>query len=111
MTDNYQLMRMCKNVPFFRGVFMRDRLPKKPWKRENIIVNLDSYNSRGTHWVALRILPNRAYYFNSFGNLSPPPEIVQYCSNRPIYFNKRRYQSFNSNQCGQLCVKFLKNKL
>ena len=40
-------------IPYFRGVFMRNDLPRKPLKRECGILNLDgvSGTGRGTHWV------------------------------------------------------------
>jgi len=36
----------------FRGVFLRDTLPKKPKRNECAIMNLDDTSGDGTHWVA-----------------------------------------------------------
>jgi len=36
----------------FRGVFLRDTLPKKPKRNECVIMNLDNTSGDGTHWVA-----------------------------------------------------------
>ena len=49
---NHQLFHLCRNVKYFRGVFMRNGLPRKPWRRESAIINLDGKNGPGTHWVA-----------------------------------------------------------
>lgn len=41
----------------FRGVFMRDTLPptkSRKFEAGTGIVNLDSIDNRGTHWVAYR---------------------------------------------------------
>ena len=40
------------NIPNFRGVFMRDNLPKSPYKNECGVINLDITSGSGTHWVA-----------------------------------------------------------
>ena len=38
-------------IPAFRGVFVRDNLPRKPYKNECGILNLDDSLGNGTHWV------------------------------------------------------------
>ena len=72
MTSNFQLLKMCRNVKNFRGIFMRNSLPKRPLFKECGIVNLDDERGEGTHWVAYKKRGNNVTYFNSFGNLSPP---------------------------------------
>ena len=44
-------------------------------------------------------------YFDSFGNLRPPKELVRYFGNgaTTIEYNCTYYQSF----CGQMCLQFL----
>lgn len=91
---------------------MRDTLPTKINSKEAGIVNLDSVRNSGTHWVCYKKKRNVIYYFDSFGNLKPPAELVKYfqSSNEhplKIYYNYNRYQSFNSVVCGHLCLKFL----
>ena len=50
---NYELIYYAAilNIPNFRGVFMRDTLPKAPERRECGIVNFSSSKEIGTHWV------------------------------------------------------------
>ena len=93
-------------IPHFRGVFMRDNLPRKgPWKRECAIINLDDARGPGTHWVAYRKDGHDVTYFDSFGNLQPPEEITQYLGEGSvIHYN---HQDFNSYRCGHLCLDFL----
>lgn len=98
----------CLKIPFFRGVFMRDNLPKQIWGNETGIVNLDNSNGPGTHWVCYKKLNNTVYYFDSFGNLPPPLELQTYFSNvKNVFYNYDRLQDYNSSVCGHLCLEFL----
>ena len=66
-------------IPNFRGVFMRDTLPPLPRKRECAIVNLQGeHEGIGTHWVAFRKDENTVNYFDSYGDLKPPKELIKY---------------------------------
>lgn len=94
---------------------MRNELPTNgPQKYEAAILNLDSKNGPGTHWVAYRKNNNKVIYFDSFGNLQPPHELVKYfdvgSNNVIILYNHERYQNFNTYNCGHLCIQFLLNK-
>lgn len=87
---------------------MRDKLPLSPHKNETAIVNLDSKFGHGTHWVCYRKSGNRVVYFDSFGDLRPPPELVLYFGDgAEIEYNYERKQSFDSVICGHLCLEFL----
>jgi len=70
-----------KYIPHFRGVFMRDSLPKSSCREESGIINLDDSSSNGTHWVAYKKNKKSIHYLDSFGNLQPPKEIVKYLGN------------------------------
>lgn len=95
-------------IPYFRGVFMRDNLPKKVNEIESLVLNHDLSKNQGTHWTALVKVGNEAYYFDSFGKLPPPIELVRYLgANTRIHYNASRYQEFDSYVCGHLCLKFL----
>lgn len=91
---------------------MRDTLPKTMWKTgECGIVNLDVSGGPGTHWVAYVSKKNKScvLYFDSFGNLQPPVELLQYFTNsrRRVFYNFHRYQEFDTYLCGHLCLMFL----
>lgn len=88
---------------------MRDTLPSAPKENESAIVNLDSSFGNGTHWVCYKKVKDIVYYFDSFGNLKPPRELLQYFGNCDIYYNYERKQNFNSVVCGHLCLQFLDN--
>ena len=38
-------------IKHFRGVYMRDTLPEKPTRQECGIVNLNTSDEQGSHWV------------------------------------------------------------
>lgn len=100
-------MKHSLNIPFFRGVFMRDELPDKPFSVECGIVNLDISKNSGTHWVAYGKYNDYIEYFDSYGNLKPPKELIKYLGSN-IRYNNNNLQKNNSYNCGHLCLKFLK---
>ena len=58
---------------------MRNAMPKSgPRVQEAAIVNLDDHDGPGTHWVAYRKNGNDVTYFDSFGNLKPSRELLEY---------------------------------
>ena len=51
--SNLEVMDAAKKLSLcgFRGVFLRDTLPKQPKLNECDILKLDSSSGGGTHWV------------------------------------------------------------
>lgn len=98
-------------IPYFRGVFMRDTLPKTGvFINESAVINLDSFRGVGTHWVCYMKRGNIVNYFDSFGNLRPPNELVKYLNSKQrviINFNYVNKQKLNTSNCGHLCLDFL----
>lgn len=85
---------------------MLDELPLKPRQTECGIINLDKSNKPGTHWVAYYKKNKQIEYFDSYGNLKPPREVVNYLG-KTIKYNYDRWQQDDSVICGHLCLKFL----
>lgn len=88
---------------------MRNCLPTSPpHKEEAAVVNLDVSTGPGTHWVCYRKKGSVVHYFDSFGDLPPPLELIHYWGPRvSIDYNYKRKQSFDSFNCGHLCIEFL----
>lgn len=87
---------------------MRDTLPNKPRLYESAIINLDSIQGEGTHWVCYKKRGNNVLYYDSFGNLRPPTELIEYWGpSVNIKYNSQRQQDFDSVLCGHLCLEFL----
>lgn len=100
-------MKFGSKIPDFRGVFMSDTLPEKPWKNEKAIVNYQSNKEPGSHWVAYVKKGKKVVYFDSFGNLKPFKELVKYFRGCEIFYNHERLQDFGTYNCGHLCLAFL----
>ena len=56
-------------VPYFAGVFPSDRLPTRPEEDEPLgyIVNIDTHDQPGSHWVALWTNDGYCTVMDSFG--------------------------------------------
>lgn len=93
-------------IPFFRGIFMRDTLPKASTKKECGILNLDSNEGNGTHWTCW-FKPNstHCYYFDSYG-LPAPLEFDKYIKT-DIFYSSLNVQRDHQDICGHLCLVFL----
>ena len=113
--SNFKLINYAKqlDIPNFRGVFMRDDLPKHgPETVENGIVNFNTTDQPGSHWVAYFKDGSNRIYFDSFGQATLQ-EIQNYLKTQGegavIQRNTDVVQSFNSVICGHLCLFVLKS--
>lgn len=108
MTSNFELIDIAKRIKLpLVGVFSKDDLPLK--KRGNYIVNMqDSDAGGGTHWVALCMKKDFAYYFDSFG-FPPPVEVVEWLPkrNKALGYSEAAIQHRDSPNCGYYCVYLL----
>ena len=98
--NNFELEDAVKKlkIPYFRGVFLLDTLPKKLNKKECGIVNFD--------WVAWYKNGKTKIYFDSYG-VQPPIEVINY-PGKPIYYNTDQVQPVGQVFCGDLCLYVLK---
>lgn len=109
---NIDLIKYVKklSIPKFRGVFMRNALPKKIHTHECGIINLDDKQGPGTHWTGYIKSKTKILYFDSIGHLQPPLEVEKYFNSdgsNIILYNQKRFQNLNTYNCGHLCLKFL----
>ena len=70
---NFEIQKYYQNEPKFNGVYSRDYLPKI--KDGAFVINLDDYESVGTHWTALQLNGDNLTYFDIFGVKYIPKEI------------------------------------
>lgn len=110
-TSNDELEQIANKLGFKVEFVMRDEIEKIEGDGFYII-NLDRSGNTGTHWTALIINKNKAYYIDSFGVL-PPEEIYNYLLKKyTVYYNSSQYQDNNSSACGLfvlLAMYFMKN--
>ena len=91
---------------------MRNSLPiDGPKINDYAIINLDDKMGRGTHWVVYGKIGKKVNYFDSFGNLQPPKDLINYLRVDCVKYNYKKYQNFGTFNCGHLCLKFLSGKL
>ena len=70
---NFEIEDICKQMQLpIVGVYSKDKLPEKRYIG-SYYVNLEDHNAGGgSHWVFMRIFPNKkAIYMDSFGVLAP----------------------------------------
>lgn len=86
---------------------MRDTLPKGgPKAYECAVLNLDSIENDGTHWVCYRIENGKSFYFDSYGFV-PPKEVEEYLP-KPIEYSTFVIQKQDMGPiCGHLCLHVL----
>ena len=96
-------------IKYFRSIYSRDRLPDQIKKKECGIINLDSIEGQGTHWVCYRNIDKlMVEYFDPFG-LIMPHEISHYFSKsgKKIVFSQDEIQNRDTVLCGYWCLYYL----
>ena len=73
-----------------------------------LVINLDTSDLPGSHWVAVLVSPAPTIlneYFDSYG-LNPPGIIEEYLGKNFIH-QKKSLQSHTSTICGQWCIYYI----
>jgi len=66
--DSNEITREMLGYKNFIGVFPRDKLPLKLKRPCGLVINTDSAQEPGEHWVAIYLLRNgKGEYFDPFG--------------------------------------------
>ena len=100
---NFEIQEYHWNEPKFNRVHSRNSLPRV--RDGTYVINLDEYESTGTHWIALYLnggsvgASNDATYFLSFEVGTIPAEIDEFICNKNITTNIYRMQVYNSILC------------
>ena len=97
----FEMQMYYKKEPKFNGVYSRNNLSKI--KDQVYVVNLDEYESIGTH---LYVNANDIVYFDSFGVEHIPKEIKKFIRNKNIT-NIYRIHACDSIMCGYFCIGFI----
>ena len=88
---------MFKKEYKFNGVYSRNNLSKI--KVGAYIINLDLYESLGSHWITLYVNAENITYFDSFRVEHIPKEIRRFIGNKNIITNIYRIQAYDSIMC------------
>ena len=116
--SNFELLYYTKklDIPNFRGVYMRDELPKTPRQVESGIVNFDTSLQPGSHWVSYYKNGKERIAFDSYGQVILA-ELRDYLKTEHekehdlavIQRNTDIVQKSNTLICGHLCLYVLKS--
>ena len=90
---NFEIEDICKQMGLpIVGVFSKDQLPEKRFVGSYYVNLEDADDGGGTHWVFMRIFPDKkAIYMDSFGVLAPI-EIKDFLKPfRPYATNNRHF--------------------
>jgi hypothetical protein len=110
--DTFQIRNMLRSDDIVRtillGVIPINHLPRVSFRPAALIINLDTSDMPGSHWVSLYFYDSCCDFFDSYGR--PPNEILtEYMlkfSNK-IFFNNKPVQALLTSTCGQHCIFFL----
>ena len=97
------------NEFIFNDIIMKDQIINLPNNRKLFcIVNYDTSEKEGSHWVAIVKDENLVFYFDSYG-LFPLIEIKQRFPSQKKVYNDYAVQKKDSNICGHLCIAFIEH--
>ena len=99
-----------KNNKNYIGSFSKNNVLKLK-NNQSTIVNLADSNDIGTHWIAMKFINNKLFYFDSYGIPFVADVIKKQYPNSKIITNIYRIQSNSSNECGKFCIMFIQSNI
>ena len=91
----------------YGGVVPKDMLPLRPPRPSLYIVNQDTSDKAGSHWIVVFIGDREqpAEYFDPLGK-EPDKDFKKYltCQSKSYMYNTQRCQNYMSNLCGHYCL-------
>ena len=102
---NFETQKYYQNEPKFNGVYSGNNLPKI--KDGSYVINLDWYESIGTHWIALYMVAENVTYFDSFGVAHFRKEIRKLIRHKNITTIIGRIQAYDSIIFEYFCIGFI----
>ena len=103
---NFEIIKYYKINLDLMVFTLRDNLPNKI-KDGTYVTNLDEYSDIGIHWILLYVKNNDITYFDSFGVVHIPKEIIKLIGRKNVIVNIFRIQAFDSIMCGYFCIGFI----
>ena len=94
---NFEIQKYYQNKPKLKEVYSRYNLSKI--KDGEYVINLDEFESIGTHLIALCVNAENVTYFDSLGK-----KII---GNKNIITNIYTEQAYDSIMCGYFCTGFI----
>jgi hypothetical protein len=94
----------------FIGVFPLDKVPQHFETGNSFIVNTQTHNLPGEHWLAVYVGEASIRVFDPMGFYYPAKLVNQLSMGcrKEIIYNRIRFQPPLSNLCGEYCLGWLK---
>ena len=99
-----------KNNESYIGTFSKNNVPKLK-NNQSAIVNLANSFDKGTHWIGMKYVDKKLFYFDFYGIPYIPDIIKNQYSDDKIITNTYRIQSNDSNECGKFCIIFIRSNI
>ena len=101
----FELMKSDKGISkIFMGVYSIDLIPQDLPTPSIIVVNLNSCEKKGSHWIVLHYQRKHVEYFDSLGKQPKKMKHNLLTSKGFTYkYNKKRLQSPYTDSCGLFC--------
>lgn len=92
----------------FRGVYSQDMVPNDMKHGQYAVVNVDTSDKGGSHWVAVKKNKNKhVLIYDSFGRKSKKLLPILYRQFDVTDADYDREQAYREDNCGQRCVSFI----
>jgi hypothetical protein len=103
-----RLLQNCRN---FRGVYPCNQIPSNlsPIKYFSIIANLSESTEEGSHFICIICFKKYVFYIDSIGlpNFNSYIDTFLKSLKRPVFYNRKKYQSLHSAYCGFYCMLYV----
>ena len=108
--SNFEINKILENNENYIGTFSKNNMPILK-NNESTIVNLADSNDTGTHWIGMKYVDKKLFYFDSYGIPYIPDIIKNQYSNDKIITNIYRVQGDLSVEYGKFCIMFIQSNI
>ena len=108
--SNFEINKILENNENYIRTFSKNNMPILK-NNESTIVNLADSNDTGTHWIGMKYVDKKLFYFDSYGIPYIPDIIKNQYSDDKIITNIYRVQDDLSVECGKFCIMFIQSNI
>ena len=99
-----------KNNKNYIDTFSKNNVPILK-NNQSTLINLANSNDKGRHWIGMKHVDKKLFYFDCYGIPYIPDIIKNQYSNSKIITNIYRIQSNFSNECGKFYIMFVQSNI
>ena len=108
--SNFKINEILKNNKNYIGTFSKNNVPILK-NNQSTIVNLANSSDKGSHWIGMKYVDKKLFYFDSYGIPYIPDIIKKQYSDNKIITNIYRVQGDLSVECGKFCIMFIQSNI